>query len=84
MAEFNGFRSWNAWNVSLWINNTERLYMAARDIYQEKARKYGNTDRARRAAATAILAMIGENEQTPDGARYNYRCVYDAIEGMID
>ena len=29
MAKYQGHRSWNAWNVSLWINNDEGLYRAA-------------------------------------------------------
>lgn len=30
MKEYNGHRSWNAWNVSLWINNDKSLYDSVR------------------------------------------------------
>lgn len=26
MKEFNGYSSWNSWNVNLWINNTFHLH----------------------------------------------------------
>ena len=29
---YNGHRSWNAWNISLWINNDEGLYRRAVDL----------------------------------------------------
>jgi len=29
MAQYNGYKNWNQWNVSLWINNDEWLYNAA-------------------------------------------------------
>ena len=30
-ALYNGHKNWNHWNVSLWINNDEGLYLCARD-----------------------------------------------------
>ena len=70
---YNGHRSWNAWNVSLWINNDEALYdLACECVAKEKTR---------RSAARAFLSFVG-NARTPDGARYNVTCVYEAMEGM--
>lgn len=34
--EYNGHRSWNAWNVSLWINNTEPQYRLAQELSDAK------------------------------------------------
>ena len=70
--EYHGHRSWNAWNVSLWINNDEDLYMTARDEVLRHGRKMA----ARR------LAMSWEPYRTPDGGKFNYTCIYEALEGM--
>ena len=74
MAHYQGHRSWNAWNVSLWINNEEGAYRRAYELVQ----KYG------RKRAARILAGEYDGERTPDGAKYNFTCLYEATEGMVD
>ncbi len=76
MKQFNGHRSWNAWNVSLWINNDERLYRLAQWVIE----RYPNKD----AAAYEIFAALKEDGEThtPDGAPYNPTNVRLAIRGM--
>ena len=71
---YNGHRSWDAWNVSLWINNDEGLYNLALDCLK------ANRNRAR--AARAFCLNVGA-ERTPDGARYNATAVAAAMEGML-
>lgn len=73
MTKYQGHRSWNAWNVSLWINNDEGLYTWARESTREMGRK----------RAASYLAQALEGESTPDGAQYNYTCIYEALEGII-
>lgn len=68
MAQYNGHRSWNAWNVSLWVNNDEGLYKEARSLKQ----KYGT-----RGAARILLRTLPE--RTPDGGRYNMTCLVEAL-----
>ncbi len=70
--KYNGHRSWNAWNVSLWINNDEGLYRWAYDLVKQ----YG-----RRKAANALTREL-KGQKTPDGAKYNYTTIYEALEGM--
>jgi len=72
MAKYNGHRSWNAWNVSLWINNDEPLYRWAFGLVKE----HGITRAAR------LMAEDLRGESTPDGAKYNYTCIREAMSGM--
>jgi hypothetical protein len=72
MAQYNGHRSWNAWNVSLWLNNDERLYYLMLDCIKET--------KNRRRAAQKMLSYLPA--KTPDGARYNVTCIMEAMRGL--
>jgi hypothetical protein len=76
MRPYNGHRSWNAWNVSLWINNDEGLYRLAQECC-------AGTERPTIAARRFIEAM-DPIARTPDGARYNLRSVTAAMRGFIE
>lgn len=73
MASYNGHRSWNAWNVSLWINNDEGLYRQAVDLVQ----RYGL-----KGATQRLYRDLGET-RTPDGAVYNVTCIREALRGVV-
>jgi hypothetical protein len=72
MTAYNGYPSWNQWNVSLWINNDESLYRFALSLVKQ----YG----AGIAAVKLFNALRGE--KTPDGAIYNLTSVRSAIKGI--
>ena len=72
--EFNGYPSWNQWNVSLWINNDEGLYNMCRDAVIQ----YGYDK-----AVGHIYSVIG-GEKTPDGGVYNPTALRRAIRGITD
>lgn len=61
---YNGHPSWNAWNVSLWLNNDKGLYGGMRLAIR--------CTRNRRAAASKMLDWLHDTGQhkTPDGAPY--------------
>ena len=69
---YNGYSSWNAWNVSLWINNDEYMYRYAYDLVQQHGRKY----------AVRILTRELEGQRTPDGAKVNATGIRQALQGM--
>lgn len=72
MAEYNGYPSWESWNVFTWLNGDETLYQLARD----KVKKHGI------ARAAEILAEELDGQSTPDGARYTQRSIYLAMQDM--
>ena len=82
MKGYNGHRSWNSWNVALWIGNDEGLYNLGLEAIEltrsKKTGKYmfGN------AAARFINNMGGG--RTPDGAVYNHLSVKLALKGLKD
>ena len=70
--QYNGYPSWNSWNVSLWINNDYELYMSAYALVQLE----GMTK------AVKKLTLFWKNKRTPDGAVFNKRSIKLALEGM--
>ena len=74
VKRYNGHRSWNAWNVSLWIANDEPLYRTARDCLRR--------GRTATHAAQLFIEDIGANAKTPDGATFNFKCVREALANL--
>lgn len=73
---YNGHKSYNYWNVALWIGNDEGLYRMA----------LGHIRRARNRdeAARNIVADLEQRgiTETPDGARYSISAVRAGIAGL--
>lgn len=73
--EYEGHRSWNAWNVALYIANEEPLYRAGVDALK-RTKTLGQATR-RFCRETGLLGT-----RTPDGAVYNRLCIKLALEGL--
>ena len=54
---YNGWANWETWNVSLWIQNDEGLYSAAKECrtYQD----------------LVMMLRDGGSKETPDGCRWD-------------
>ena len=70
--KYNGHKNWNHWNVSLWINNDEGLYLTAKNCIAVNCNKD--------LGAREMLALLPE--KTPDGAPYSLSSVRAAMVGM--
>ncbi|MCK5607954.1 hypothetical protein KAR91_39100 [Candidatus Pacearchaeota archaeon] len=79
MKQYNGHRSWNAWNVSLWINNDETLYRFA----MECVRGINNNEKGINFAVRRFINGLG-NSRTRDGAVYNPLSVKLCLQCFID
>lgn len=75
MTAYNGHRSWNAWNVSLWIANDESTYRTAMECL-EKTKSVPAAARL----FTRVWPCLGD--KTPDGAVYNMTCIQEALAGL--
>lgn len=69
---YQGHRSWNAWNVALWIANDEPLYRAAVSCLRHAYTLSG-------AVEQFFIDTGLQGEKTPDGAIYNKTCVREAL-----
>lgn len=76
MATYNGHKNWNHWNVSLWINNDEKLYQLA--CYCVK------TSKQREQAVKRFFDALSKHgtTHTPDGAPYSKSAIRSAMVGM--
>ena len=78
--KYNGHKNWNHWNVSLWLNNNDRLYRAM--ISWIKSSK--NKDIAAKALHHALVSSdYGiPTKKTPDGAPYSVSSIRAAMNGI--
>ena len=74
--KYNGHKNWNHWNVSLWINNDEALYLMAR--------AHVRLSRGKLPAAFNMLSELHNAglTHTPDGAPYSVSSIRAAMVGM--
>ena len=74
---YEGWKNYETWNVSLWINNTENLYRGAVEFMQEVNPK---SDPYR-----GFVISCGLNAQvTPDGVPYiTKRLDFDELDAMM-
>lgn len=71
MKAYNGHRSWNAWNVSLWLHNDP-------DWYAEWSWMPEYPEISLKRAVNRLMAALPE--RTPDGAVFNRLAIKLAIE----
>ena len=85
MKPYNGHRSWNAWNVALWIGNVESLYNFAIGCIHEARRRFPRHSDSTTAkiAAKSFMRMYG-GTCTKDGGVYNHLAVRLAMEGFME
>tara|TARA_R100001377_G_scaffold35372_1_gene19532 strand:+ start:225 stop:449 length:225 start_codon:yes stop_codon:yes gene_type:complete len=74
MKKYNGHRSWNAWNVSLWLSNDESSY-----FYVMNSITYYGLKKA-----IIMLSREWAGKKTPDGAIYNKISIKLALEGLAE
>lgn len=72
MAQYNGHKNWNHWNVSLWLSNDHNLYWRM----VETVRDWPTKDRAARELLDSLP------EKTPDGASYSVSSIRAAMVGI--
>lgn len=75
MAKFNGYKNWNHWNVSLWLNNDEELYLKMKYFTKRDTRKIAAYKMLRELSACGIT-------HTPDGAPYSVSSIQSAMRGL--
>lgn len=80
---YNGFKNWNHWNVSLWINNDEGLYRLAQECIEDANRsEFRKVGESKRELAAKMFLVRVDDTKTPDGAPYSVTTIKAAMTGM--
>lgn len=76
---YNGWKNYQTWNVSLWINNDEPLYRAAVDFMRNIK------DPGKKAVYRLFIESLGlQHSQTPDRVRWiNGKLAYSELNAMM-
>jgi hypothetical protein len=74
---YNGHKSWDHWNVALWLSNDEWWYEQCMEILE------AHPDPAE-AAGTFLWFFKMDGQKTPDGAEFNLSTVTEALRGLSE
>ena len=74
---FNGWSSWNAWNLNLWMTNDKQTY--------DEVMEHLESGDPHKATQSYMDYLLGSRiKSTPDGGVYNYRDILEVMEGLLD
>lgn len=82
MAEYNGYRSWNAWNCCLWLDNDYYTYQFLAD--RLKRYKQAHYDKETASICLACLLNMLLGAKTKDGAVFNRLTLKNYIKDFVD
>ena len=75
MAQYQGHKSWNAWNVARWIAGDKSTYRRAMECLKQTK----NLDSATNLFCRVSVCL---GDRTPDGAVYNRSSIKAALAGL--
>lgn len=98
MKPQNGYRSWNAWNVSLWLDNDKKLYTMGRSVVKMVKENFTKNpisgeifdDNKKIKMATSMLydRIHGPDfrciTRTPDGGKFNRLSIRTWVAGQFE
>ena len=82
---YSGWKNYQTWNISLWINNDEPLYRAAVEFMKKYNERNLNKNMKGKAPYAAFIRSQGmTQDKTPDGVKYiSTRISYKELNKMM-
>lgn len=79
MTVYNGYPSWNSWNVNLWIESKEVIHEHLNDLVELHRDNKTRSELVARLTR-AVIFFLGK--RTPDGAIINRRALAIWLDNM--
>lgn len=83
MTQYNGWRNRQTWNVSMWLNNDEPLYIAAVKFMEQRKHPKANNHYLRFIKEQGLADLRTGDNIAWAGSRLDYKALNETMKELV-